>query len=63
MKEDCVGKFQTLVLDKVQAGSKIHIGVDMESLEEAEGVTELQNNDQGMFRAEDVLNILQTSVR
>ena len=41
MKEDCASKFQTLVLDKVQAGSKIHIGVDMESLEEAEGVTEL----------------------
>ena len=63
VKDDCVNKFQSLVLDQVKAGSKIHIGVDMESLEEAEGVTELQNNDGGMFRAEDVLSILQTSVR
>lgn len=55
IKDDCLNKFQSLVLDKVQAGSKIHISVDMESLEEAEGVTELQKNDMGMFRAEEVL--------
>ena len=35
----------------------------MESIEEAEGVTEMQSDEGGMFRAEDVLKMLQQSVR